>query len=44
MKREILQQHKELVLICEKGIYVIVTHNTFFVPQTTGTCNLVVGN
>jgi hypothetical protein len=34
MKRKILQQCKELVPICEEGIYVLEALNTLYVPQT----------
>jgi hypothetical protein len=44
MKREILQQHKELALIFEKGIFVLEAQNTLFIPQTKGTGNVVMEN
>jgi hypothetical protein len=41
MKQEILQQCKELVPICEEGIYVLEALSTLSVPQTTGIRSLV---
>jgi hypothetical protein len=43
IKWETLQQHKKLMLIYE-GIYMLEAHNTLFVPQTTRTRNVAVGN
>jgi len=44
MKQEILQQHKNLMLIWEKNIFVYDMQSTLYVPQTTWTRNVVIGN
>jgi hypothetical protein len=44
MKQDILQQHKEFSLMCEKGILVPKAQSSLCVPQISGVGIVVMGN
>jgi hypothetical protein len=37
MKRETLQQHKEVALVCEEGIFEVEAISNLLIPQTSKT-------